>query len=81
VDSRSKVSVYAKRLAEVEQKLAATRDVNANLQSLLDKALTSQKQSSSNTSHLVKNIQMDLSRVSRIIYHCKQKTNKSLNYR
>jgi hypothetical protein len=58
------VSVYAKRLAEVEQKLAATRDVNTSLQSLLDKALTSQKQSSSNTSHLVKNIQMDLSRVS-----------------
>ncbi|KAL9543742.1 hypothetical protein MBANPS3_007967 [Mucor bainieri] len=63
VDSRSKVSVYAKRLAEVEQKLAATRDVNTNLQALLDKALTSQKQSSSTTSHLVKNIQMDLSRV------------------
>ncbi|KAG2232937.1 hypothetical protein INT48_008030 [Thamnidium elegans] len=53
VDSRSKVSVYAKRLAEVEQKLASTRDVNTSLQSLLDKALTSQKQSSSNTSHLV----------------------------
>jgi hypothetical protein len=50
-------------LAEVEQKLASTRDVNTSLQSLLDKALTSQKQSSSNTSHLVKNIQMDLSRV------------------
>ncbi|RCI04179.1 hypothetical protein CU098_008417 [Rhizopus stolonifer] len=63
VDSRSKVGVYAKRLAEVEQKLAATRDVNANLQSLLDKTLTSQKQSSSNTSHLVKNIQVDLERV------------------
>ncbi|KAI7891271.1 uncharacterized protein EV154DRAFT_508500 [Mucor mucedo] len=63
IDSRSKVSVYAKRLAEVEQKLASTRDVNASLQFLLDKALTSQKQSSSNTSHLVKNIQLDLSRV------------------
>ncbi|KAI9243988.1 hypothetical protein BY458DRAFT_530000 [Sporodiniella umbellata] len=63
VDSRSKVGVYAKRLAEVEQKLAATRDVNNNLQSLLDKTLTSQKQSSSNTSHLVKNIQLDLERV------------------
>ncbi|KAI8979765.1 hypothetical protein BDF20DRAFT_871546 [Mycotypha africana] len=63
IDSRSKVTMYAKRLAEVEQKLAATREVNTNLQSLLDKALTSQKQSSSNTSHLVKNIQSDLSRV------------------
>ncbi|KAI8329202.1 hypothetical protein BD560DRAFT_416888, partial [Blakeslea trispora] len=63
VDSRQKVGVYAKRLAEVEQKLAATREVNANLQSLLDKALTSQKQSSTNTSHLVKNIQVDLARV------------------
>ncbi|KAI8379872.1 hypothetical protein EDC96DRAFT_492055 [Choanephora cucurbitarum] len=63
VDSRQKVAVYAKRLAEVEQKLAATREVNTNLQSLLDKALTSQKQSSTNTSHLVKNIQIDLARV------------------
>ncbi|KAI9470757.1 MAG: hypothetical protein EXX96DRAFT_585626 [Benjaminiella poitrasii] len=63
IDSRSKVSIYAKRLAEVEQKLAATREMNTSLQSLLDKALTSQKQSSSNTTHLVKNIQMDLSRV------------------
>ncbi|RCI05853.1 hypothetical protein CU098_013376 [Rhizopus stolonifer] len=63
VDSRQKVSIYAKRLAEVEQKLASTREVNTNLQCLLDKALTSQKQSSSNTTHLVKNIQMDLARV------------------
>lgn len=63
MDSRSKVTIYAKRLAEVEQKLAATREANANLQLLLDKALMSQKQASSNTSHLVKNIQMDLSRV------------------
>lgn len=63
VDSRSKVSIYAKRLAEVEQKLTTTRDVNTKLQSLLDKTLTSQKQSSSNTSQLVKNIQLDLERV------------------
>ncbi|KAI8976056.1 hypothetical protein BDB01DRAFT_364254 [Pilobolus umbonatus] len=63
VDSRAKVSLYAKRLAEVDHKLATTRDVNANLQSLLDKALASQKLSTTNTSHLVKNIQMDLARV------------------
>ncbi|CDH48741.1 hypothetical protein RO3G_09758 [Lichtheimia corymbifera JMRC:FSU:9682] len=63
VDSRARVSMYAKRLAEVEHKLATTREMNANLQAVLEKALTSQKQSSSNTSHLVRNIQVDLSRV------------------
>ncbi|KAI9256967.1 hypothetical protein BY458DRAFT_535302 [Sporodiniella umbellata] len=63
VASRAKVGVYAKRLAEVEQKLAATRDVNTNLQSLLDKALASQEKSSTSTSHFVKTIQVDLERV------------------
>ncbi|CAO3639000.1 unnamed protein product [Cunninghamella echinulata] len=63
VDSRARVSLYAKKLAEVEHKLTTTREMNSNLQLLLDKALTSQKQSSSTTSHLVRNIQMDLSRV------------------
>lgn len=57
------MSLYAKKLAEVEHKLTTTREMNSNLQILLDKALTSQKQSSSTTSHLVRNIQMDLSRV------------------
>ncbi|KAI8339511.1 hypothetical protein BC941DRAFT_372579 [Chlamydoabsidia padenii] len=63
VDSRARVSLYAKRLAEVEHKLTTTREMNTNLQALLEKALTSQKQSSSTTSHLVKNIQSDLIRV------------------
>ncbi|CAO3614429.1 unnamed protein product [Cunninghamella blakesleeana] len=63
IDSRARVSLYAKKLAEVEHKLTTTREMNSNLQILLDKALTSQKQSSSTTSHLVRNIQMDLSRV------------------
>ncbi|CAO3586120.1 unnamed protein product [Absidia cylindrospora] len=63
VDSRDRVSLYAKRLAEVEHKLTTTREMNVNLQALLEKALTSQKQSSSTTSHLVKNIQSDLVRV------------------
>ncbi|ORZ25199.1 hypothetical protein BCR42DRAFT_363206 [Absidia repens] len=63
VDSRSRVSLYAKRLAEVEHKLTLTREMNADLQILLEKALASQKQSSSTTSHLVKNIQSDLIRV------------------
>ncbi|CAO3579287.1 unnamed protein product [Absidia cylindrospora] len=63
VDSRSRVSLYAKRLAEVEHKLTLTREMNADLQLLLEKALASQKQSSSTTSHLVKNIQSDLIRV------------------
>ncbi|ORY99272.1 hypothetical protein BCR43DRAFT_503985 [Syncephalastrum racemosum] len=63
VDSRARVSMYAKRLAEVEHKLATTREMNTNLQMLLEKALTTQKQTSSNTTHLVKNIQTDLSRV------------------
>lgn len=56
--------MYAKRLAEVEHKLTTTREMNTNLQALLEKALTSQKQSTSTTSHLVKNIQSDLIRVS-----------------
>ncbi|KAI9254508.1 hypothetical protein BDA99DRAFT_518601 [Phascolomyces articulosus] len=63
VDSRARVSMYAKRLAEVEHKLSTTREMNVNLQALLERALTSQKQSSSNTSHLVRNIQTDLTRV------------------
>ncbi|KAI9491902.1 hypothetical protein BDB00DRAFT_831112 [Zychaea mexicana] len=63
VDSRARVSMYAKRIAEVEHKLATTREMNANLQALLERALASQKQSSSNTSHLVRNIQADLTRV------------------
>ncbi|KAI8089693.1 uncharacterized protein BX664DRAFT_280827 [Halteromyces radiatus] len=63
IDSKSRVSLYAKRLAEVEHKLTTTREMNTNLQSLLEKALTSQKQSSSTTSHLVKNIQADLLKV------------------
>ncbi|KAI7869917.1 hypothetical protein BDF14DRAFT_1777593 [Spinellus fusiger] len=54
VDSRARVGMYAKRLAE---------RMNSNLQLVLEKALTNQKQSSSTTSHLVKNIQMDLTRV------------------
>ncbi|SAM04687.1 hypothetical protein [Absidia glauca] len=62
VESRARVSVYAKRLAEVEHKLTTTREMNTNLQALLEKALTSQKQSTSTTSHLVKNIQSDLIR-------------------
>ncbi|KAI7851408.1 hypothetical protein BDC45DRAFT_515699 [Circinella umbellata] len=63
VDSRARVGMYAKRLAEVEHKLSTTREMNVNLQALLERALTSQKQSSSNTSHLVRNIQTDLTRV------------------
>ena len=54
-------------IGEVEHKLSTTREMNVNLQALLERALTSQKQSSSNTSHLVRNIQADLTRV-RIIY-------------
>ncbi|ORX62951.1 hypothetical protein DM01DRAFT_1379529 [Hesseltinella vesiculosa] len=63
VESRNRVTVYAKRLADLEHKLQTTRETNAQLQSLLQKALSSQKQSSSTTSHMVNNFQSDLARI------------------
>ncbi|KAL1923881.1 uncharacterized protein VTP21DRAFT_6916 [Calcarisporiella thermophila] len=62
-DNRNKVKFYAKRLAEVEQNLAQTQEQNVNLQILLEKAMNTQKQSSSSTTHTVKTIQVDMNKL------------------
>ncbi|RUP48521.1 hypothetical protein BC936DRAFT_144454 [Jimgerdemannia flammicorona] len=63
VDSRGRAGSYAKKLAEVEHNLTTTQEMNVNLQNLLEKALNTQKQSNANTTHVVRNIQSDLTRV------------------
>ncbi|KAI8330640.1 hypothetical protein BC941DRAFT_440394 [Chlamydoabsidia padenii] len=63
VKSRSRIGTYAKRLADVEHKLTITRDMNHQLQTLLERTLLSQQQSTSTTSLLVKNLQNDLIKV------------------
>lgn len=50
--------------AEVEHAMTATQEMNVNLQSMLEKALNTQKQSNATTTHVVRNIQSDLTRVS-----------------
>ncbi|RUS34048.1 hypothetical protein BC938DRAFT_482679 [Jimgerdemannia flammicorona] len=49
--------------SEVEHNLTTTQEMNVNLQNLLEKALNTQKQSNANTTHVVRNIQSDLTRV------------------
>ncbi|CAG8483711.1 6298_t:CDS:2 [Ambispora gerdemannii] len=63
IDSRSKVNTYAKKLAEVEQHLTDTQEMNVNLSIQLEKSLSSQKISSATTTQIVKMIQADLGRV------------------
>ncbi|CAO3569988.1 unnamed protein product [Mortierella alpina] len=63
MDAKSKVNSYARRLGEVEQELAATQELNVNLQIQLDNALKKQKQTQSSTTQAVKMIQSDLGRV------------------
>ncbi|CAG8438983.1 5771_t:CDS:2 [Ambispora leptoticha] len=63
IDSRSKVNTYAKKLAEVEQHLSDTQEMNVNLSIQLEKSLSSQKISSATTTQIVKMIQADLGRV------------------
>lgn len=63
LDAKAKVNSYARRLGEVEQELAATQELNANLQQQLDSALQKQKQTHTNTSQAVKLIQSDLGKV------------------
>ncbi|KAG0226862.1 hypothetical protein BGX31_007159 [Mortierella sp. GBA43] len=64
LDAKAKVNSYARRLGEVEQELAATQELNVNLQLQLDSALEKQKLSQTNTSQTVKLIQSDLGKVS-----------------
>ncbi|KAF9961067.1 hypothetical protein BGZ72_005025 [Mortierella alpina] len=63
MDAKSKVNSYARRLGEVEQELAATQELNVNLQIQLDNALKKQKQTQSSTTQAVKMIQSDLGKV------------------
>ncbi|KAK3808732.1 MAG: hypothetical protein J3Q66DRAFT_355494 [Benniella sp.] len=63
LDAKAKVNSYARRLGEVEQELAATQELNVNLQQQLDTALQRQKQTHTTTSQAVKSIQSDLGRV------------------
>ncbi|KAF9183624.1 hypothetical protein BGZ51_003891 [Haplosporangium sp. Z 767] len=63
VDAKKKVNTYARRLGEVEQELALTRELNVNLQVQLDNALQKQKQAQSSASQTVKMIQSDLGKV------------------
>ncbi|CAG8570462.1 8230_t:CDS:2 [Paraglomus brasilianum] len=63
LESRNKVNTYAKKLADVEQHLADTQEMNVNLSIQLEKALSSQKISSATTTQIVKMIQADLGRV------------------
>ncbi|KAF9956125.1 hypothetical protein BGZ65_002947 [Modicella reniformis] len=62
-DAKAKVNSYAKRLGEVEQELAATQELNANLQHQLDTALQKQKLTHTSTTQAVKMIQSDLGKV------------------
>ncbi|GJJ69052.1 hypothetical protein EMPS_01398 [Entomortierella parvispora] len=63
LDAKTKVSVYARRLTEVEQELSVTKEANVDLQVQLQTALDKQKQSQSSTAQVVKNIQSDLGKV------------------
>ncbi|KAG9298787.1 hypothetical protein G9A89_012855 [Geosiphon pyriformis] len=63
MDSRSKVNHYSKKLFEVEQHLADTRETNVNLSLQLERSLSSQKISTATTTQIVKMIQADLGRV------------------
>lgn len=63
LDAKTKVSVYSRRLTEVEQELNATKELNVDLQVQLQSALDKQKQSQSSTAQVVKNIQSDLGKV------------------
>ncbi|GJJ77988.1 hypothetical protein EMPS_10347 [Entomortierella parvispora] len=63
VEAKTKVNSYARRLGEVEQELAATQELNVNLQLQLENALQKQKQTHSTTTQAVKLIQSDLGKV------------------
>ncbi|KAF8983887.1 hypothetical protein BGZ46_009344 [Entomortierella lignicola] len=63
MDAKTKVSVYSRRLNEVEQELTSTQELNVNLQEQLHAALEKHKQTQSNTAQVVKNMQNELGRV------------------
>ncbi|KAF9114313.1 hypothetical protein BGX27_011214 [Mortierella sp. AM989] len=63
MDAKTKVSVYSRRLNEVEQELNSTQELNVNLQEQLHHALEKQKQTQSSTAQVVKSMQTELGRV------------------
>ncbi|KAI1320091.1 hypothetical protein EDD11_002063 [Mortierella claussenii] len=63
MDAKTKVSVYSRRLNEVEQELNSTQELNVNLQEQLRVTLERQKQTQSSTAQVVKNMQNELGKV------------------
>ncbi|ORZ27593.1 hypothetical protein BCR41DRAFT_299604, partial [Lobosporangium transversale] len=63
MDAKNKVSVYSKRLNEVEQELNSTQELNVDLQEQLRIAMERQKQAQSSTAQVVKNMQSELGKV------------------
>ncbi|KAI7829815.1 hypothetical protein BC939DRAFT_322437 [Gamsiella multidivaricata] len=63
MDAKNKVTVYSRRLTEVEQELNSTQELNVNLQEQLRTAMEKQKQTQSTTAQVVKNMQSELGRV------------------
>ncbi|KAI8346522.1 hypothetical protein B0O80DRAFT_372668, partial [Mortierella sp. GBAus27b] len=63
VDAKNKVSVYARRLTEMEQELSTTQEVNIDLQEQLRMTTEKQKQTQSSTVQAMKNMQNELGKV------------------
>ncbi|KAF9433481.1 hypothetical protein BGZ76_009403 [Entomortierella beljakovae] len=63
VDAKNKVTVYSRRLNEVEQELSTTQELNINLQEQLQVTLEKQKQAQTTTALAVKSMQSELGRV------------------
>ncbi|KAF9963803.1 hypothetical protein BGZ65_011259 [Modicella reniformis] len=63
VDAKNKVSVYSRRLTEVEQELNSTQELNENLQEQLHTSLEKQKQMQTTTAQVMKNMQTELVKV------------------
>ncbi|KAF9573358.1 hypothetical protein EC968_008628 [Mortierella alpina] len=63
LDAKTKVTVYSRRLNEVEQELTVTQGLNVDLQEQLRVTLERQKQTHSSTAMAMKNMQSELGKV------------------
>ncbi|KAF9980796.1 hypothetical protein BGZ75_007969 [Mortierella antarctica] len=63
LDAKTKVTVYSRRLNEVEQELTATQGLNVDLQEQLRVTLERQKQTHSSTAMAMKSMQSELGKV------------------
>ncbi|KAG0205243.1 hypothetical protein BGX28_003104 [Mortierella sp. GBA30] len=63
LDAKTKVSVYSRRVNEVEQELTTTQELNVNLQEQLRVTLEKQKQTQTSTAMAMKNMQSELGKV------------------